>query len=108
MRSFQYKLVNRILVTNRQLKMYKIKDTDLCEFCNMEIETYKHLFHECVYEKIIWFRIQNLLYPNLIFTQNIPVKRINFGFEFDTADNNLLNFMMLIIKYKYIIVDVRT
>jgi hypothetical protein len=101
MRSFQYKLVSRILVTNRQLKMYKIKDTDLCEFCNMEIETYEHLFYECVYVKRIWFRIQNWLYPNMIFTQNIQVKHTIFGFEFDTADNNLFNFMMLIVK-KYI------
>ena len=89
MRPLQYKLVNRILVCNRQLKIYKINNTDLCELCNMEIKTYEHLFYECVYAKRIWFRIQNWLYPHLIFTQNILVKHIVFGFELDTVDNNL-------------------
>jgi len=31
------------------------------------------------------------------------VKHIIFGFEFDTADNNLLNVLMLIVKHKCII-----
>ena len=45
---FQYKLANRILAKNVYLKMIKIKDDDLCTFCNLEPETLVHVFWNCV------------------------------------------------------------
>ena len=54
LRSFQYKLLLGILTTNVQLLHYKIKDTNLCTFCNIEIETLYHLFWECNELKPIW------------------------------------------------------
>ena len=44
LRTFQFKIINRILITNRQLKLYKIKNSEHCEFCRVETATYEHLF----------------------------------------------------------------
>ena len=52
-RMFQYKLVNRILATNKYLKTIKVRDDDLCTFCGLEPETLPHLFWNCPYVK--WF-----------------------------------------------------
>ena len=46
-------------------------------------------------------KIQNWLYPKMIFIQQIQINNVIFGFRFDTPENNLLNFMILIVK-KYI------
>ena len=47
MRIFQYKLSNRIIATNKYLKMISIKEDDSCTFCNLETETLVHLFWQC-------------------------------------------------------------
>ena len=46
LRSLQYKILQRILQTNKFLIIYKIND-NLCYFCNNEIETLEHLFWLC-------------------------------------------------------------
>ena len=47
LRSFQYRLVNLALITNIDLYKWKIKNTDSCTFCQLERETYLHLFVKC-------------------------------------------------------------
>ena len=47
LRAFQFRLTNRILVTNIQLERWKIKPNALCSFCGKELESYKHLFVTC-------------------------------------------------------------
>ena len=44
---FQYKLANRIIATNKYLKIIKVRDDDRCTFCNEETETLTHVFWHC-------------------------------------------------------------
>ena len=44
---FQYKILHRILATNKKLKQYGIKTSDFCDFCGQEVESILHLFCEC-------------------------------------------------------------
>ena len=44
---FHYKLVNRIITTNRFLKIINVRDDDKCTFCDQEIETLAHVFWFC-------------------------------------------------------------
>ena len=46
-RSFQYRLLQRGLVTAMQLTRWKIIDNKNCFFCNNSDETIKHVFLEC-------------------------------------------------------------
>ena len=47
LRSFQYRLLHRAIVTNIHLKKWKIKDSALCEKCGLEVETLSHMFVTC-------------------------------------------------------------
>lgn len=51
---FQYRLQQRILATNKYLKMIGIQNNDNCDFCNSAIETLQHLFYECSVVKRFW------------------------------------------------------
>ena len=44
---FQYKITANILPTNEYLYRYKIKDSNICELCGVEIDTVVHRLYEC-------------------------------------------------------------
>ena len=46
-RCFQYKLLHRILPTNKFLYQIRYIDYSTCSFCNSSTETINHLFFEC-------------------------------------------------------------
>ena len=46
-RSFQYRLLQRGLVTNLQLAKWGIVSSELCSFCHQSVETLVHLFCDC-------------------------------------------------------------
>ena len=53
-RSFQYRMLHNAIVTNIDLMHWKIKESDLCSFCQKERETVKHLFWECEKVRVLW------------------------------------------------------
>ena len=61
LRMFQYKILHRILPTNRKLKQYRIKDSDMCDFCGQESESSLYLFCECDISAMIWQQIVDWL-----------------------------------------------
>ena len=63
--SFQYKILNNILCTNRTLRQCNIKADDLCTFCNINPETISHLLWECRVSKEIWFKTKEWLLPQV-------------------------------------------
>ena len=70
-RSFQYRLLQRGLVTNIQLAKWHIKDNNMCSFCNSKKETLMHLFIECTETAALWTQVIayiNQRYSNKILT----------------------------------------
>ena len=53
-RSFQYRLIQRGLVTNVQLCKWNIVESNLCTFCGEALETVPHLLVECPHVHMIW------------------------------------------------------
>jgi len=47
LRKFQYKIVMRILPTNKLLYKFKYVKSNLCDFCNCQTKTIEHLLWEC-------------------------------------------------------------
>ena len=47
LKSFQYRLLMRSVITNIQLCNWRIIDTKLCTFCESYNETIRHLLYEC-------------------------------------------------------------
>jgi len=61
LRSFQYQILRRSLVTNKFLYMCKIIESGNCSFCNNYEETIEHLFYECHYVLRFWLDIMRIL-----------------------------------------------
>ena len=95
--SFQYKFLMRILPTNKRLFKYKIKETNLCDFCQSNIETTDHLFWECQHIQHLWSQLQNY----------IREKNINHNFTKSEAflgtcnhiKSNVINFLTLLMRF---------
>ena len=54
LRSFQYRLLQRGLVTNIQLEKWGMKPSELCSFCHKYPETLSHLFWYCSEVQMLW------------------------------------------------------
>ena len=90
----------RIIPTNDVLLKYKIKNSNLCEFCNMNVETNKHLFWECIHTQHFWAKLSMFLQTNnmnLIFTY----ETISFGLIkfMQNPNTKAKNYIILCAKY---------
>ena len=54
LRSFQYRLLHSAVITNVQLKKWKIKQSSNCSLCNSVEETIIHLMFQCPVVLAIW------------------------------------------------------
>ena len=54
LRSFQFRLLHRAIITNVHLFRWKIRSNNLCSFCEIHKETYEHLFMQCQKVKSVW------------------------------------------------------
>ena len=104
LRTFQYKLLRRVLVTNIHLKLYGIKTYEECDFCKQEKETYEHLFVQCIYVRKLWDQLIKWLEPEITISNMLNTKNIILGFSLNNLNNdiiysNLVNKIILITKY---------
>jgi len=101
LRSFQYHIINRSLVTNKKLFQWNLAESELCHFCNNNIETIEHMFVECAEVKQLWSGVVKKLEQYLIVEhiENNP-KAIICGVNC-TKDYKIINHILLIMK-KYI------
>ena len=61
LRWFQYRLLQRLLPTNRLLYLYRITDNDECVFCPSIRETNTHAFSFCRQSKNFWAEFRSRL-----------------------------------------------
>ena len=54
LRSFQYRILHSAIITNIHLKKWKIKQSNLCTFCNLTEESVLHLMFQCQKTTAIW------------------------------------------------------
>lgn len=95
LRDFQYKLNNRILVTNTFLYKIKRKESSLCSYCNLEPESLLHLLYSCVKITQFWTELQQWLRRNANYNLNIEKKNIIFP----AASQILINYIIIVAKY---------
>ena len=94
LRNFQYKFLMQIIPTNSFLLKCKIVNTNLCDFCNRNIETVKHLFWECHYSQHFWSQLKTFLLGIGIYFE-LKYKFICFG----KRKQQILNFIIISAKY---------
>ena len=95
LRSFQYKLLNRIIYFNDKLFMFNISNTNVCDFCNDSIDSIEHRLWLCVNTRSIWKDITH--WYNQIFSENVLISY--FDVITNISNNTLLDFIILCTKY---------
>ena len=93
LRSFQYRLLHHALITNLNLFRWKIVQSPLCTFCDLETEDIIHLLYECPIVKKLWKNIEMWL----------KNKNVNINFTlceiiFNSFHENVINLICTIIK----------
>ena len=84
------------------MKEWKIKNSDLCCYCNLEPETIEHLFWICPIINAFWKRVINKLEPFLDIKSFVNPTNILLGCC-DSTGNILINHIFVIVKrYIYI------
>ncbi len=72
LRSFQYRLLNNAILTNKRLFKMKEVPTEYCTFCNMQVETVVHVLWECTTAQHLWNNVRQWVSQktgkNVIFT----------------------------------------
>ena len=87
LRNFQYKYLFRIIPTNKRLFTQNIANSNLCDFCNMDIETIQHLFWECNL-----FQIYQNNFHNFISNTSTRIQ-IQFTFNSILFNSNLFRYI---------------
>ena len=94
----QYKILTRILGTQRRLYLMKISSNSLCRLCKEHEETLIHLFCTCDFSKDLWRNIQTWIFNKLSF--NVPLDNYTIVLGYLAADKIAvpLNSIILIAK----------
>ena len=95
-RSFQYRMLNGVIITNVKLFQWKVIDTPLCVFCKLEHEKLYHLFLDCKYVQEFWNGVVNFIRQNFQVECMLNYKQIVFN---EIADKSkVANFICLVAK----------
>ena len=95
-RSFQYRLLHRAILTNKQLYQWNIVSTNLCSFCNEEVESYSYLFVFCKYVQSLWIKVELLMASIAKEPIHFDIKSVMWN-NF-VEGNNVKNFICLMCK----------
>ena len=94
-RDFQYKINNKILVTNSFLfKINKI-DSEVCSYCREQPEKIHHLFLTCPRVKAFWSDLRTWLITNVNIDLPLDDRPVLFSCS---GNNELLNYIYVLAK----------
>lgn len=96
LRDFQYKINNKILVTNSFLfKINKI-DNEMCSYCQEQPEKIHHLFLRCPKIRTFYTDLQSWLKSAISIEISLSEREILFAYN---GKNDLENYIYVLIKY---------
>ena len=102
MRSFQYKILQRILTTNKFLNICGIKE-DKCYFCGIMTKTLEYLFWECPKITQFWKKIVKTLDPYINMHEILNSKSILLGVRLGQNEIPVNHLINIIKRYIYVV-----
>ena len=96
-REFQYKLLNRCLITNAFLFKVGLASTPACSFCGDMDESLEHLITSCHYPKNFWAEVIKWFHKQGIKIVNLSDKDIMLGIV-GCNDELFVNYVLLVDK----------
>lgn len=99
-RDFQYRLLTCSIPTNHKLYLWKINESQLCDFCGTEIEDEIHLFINCGRVQRIWNELKIYIEQNSVSScENLEWSDKNIIFsQVHPVPSNIVNFLITITK----------
>ena len=98
-RAFQYKILNRILYTNKILYKMNLVPSPMCTFCGGHEETLEHLLISCAYTKNFWLSVISWFNTYNMKIDKLDEVTILFGICDNNPGNCLLNHIIILGKY---------
>ena len=101
LRSFQYRIVTKTLVTNMHLYHWGIKSTNKCYYCNREKETITHLLYDCPTVNSFWGQVHALIKSRFLCNQDkVIINKQNIIWnEVVKLSMHVANFVVLLAKH---------
>ena len=97
MPEFQFKLLNKYLVTNVFLYKIGVVSSPVCSFCGKENESLEHILINCNYTKEFWAEVIKWLRSLKVNINNLNNKEIMLGMP-NCEDELFVNHVLLIAK----------
>jgi hypothetical protein len=98
----QYKIVNRILAVNYNLKIWGKSETDRCSKCNL-VESIEHFIYQCPLSLALWKTIQIWWKSIFDFTIQLSVLEVLFGIPNENKDHSIDIYNYVILHAKHYI-----
>ena len=95
LKDFQFKLINKILVTKSFLHRIGKIDENQCSYCANQAETISHLFTECEKVTRFWQLLRTWILERINLNFDIDSKAIIFSYQ---NKNKLLSFISVLAK----------
>ena len=101
LRWFQYRLLHRILPTQRYLHITKLSDDPICNFCLEDEQDTCHLFFECPVIFNFWKQFESLLKNHCIHCKNVCITKelVIFGYLESFKTDMTFEFLLLFAKF---------
>ena len=96
-RMIHYKLINRVLATNKFLKVINVKEDDRCTFCQNEPETIVHVFWYCARVQAFVNSIREVIFRKYQITADINPKSWFFTTDLDVAASCIILLAKIVI-----------
>ena len=97
-KEFQYKILNRILAVNVYLKKIGIKNSDACQFCQVESETIQHLLYDWQITQVFWQSFRNWWKTSTKKEITLSAQDVILGYDFKECPKTI-NYFILTAKY---------
>jgi len=106
MRSFQFKILHRIIYFNDKLYLFRLVNNSECDFCKEYIDSIEHRFWQCRISQCLWNNViqwhNNLTneYVNLNYLQLVSNICNSELLDFDGVVYQILHIQMLPFQNK--------
>lgn len=98
LQSFQLKILYRIIPCNHYLKNIRIRENDLCSYCNCT-DSVEHFLFECIKVQQLWSNLSSWIHRELNLEFEVSPKQFFLGVTSPGGNAKVINSMILYFKY---------
>ena len=95
---FQYRILHRILGTQKHLHRMEISQSSKCLLCMSNEETLIHLFYFCHKSRNLWHQLENLIYRKTGFSTTFNSDDVLLGYRYNNQNSIALNMIIIVTK----------